>query len=201
MYDLQLAMAATPSIKVICEFSYRGGVQQFSNRFHFSGGTPANDAAWAALSLDLRDGASGGVRYGYIGCIPAHVTIVKVVGYEAGSEISVWDETLSEAGERVSTAYRATGDSAALLRWETTARTSKGHPIYLFSYIHGAQHEANDGDTLNTGDRTSIGRFATRWWDAGFTDGTNTYHRAGPNGATAVSSEVDQFVRHRDFPS
>jgi hypothetical protein len=194
-------MAATPSIKLICEFTYRGGVQQFSNRFHFSGGTPANDAAWAALSLDLRDHADGGVRKGYIGCIPAHVTIVKALGYAAGSDIAAWSEDLSEAGERTSTTFRCSGDSALLMRWLTAARSSKGHPIYLMSYIHGVQHESGNGDNLNTGDVTSAERFVERWWNGGFSDGTNTYHRAGPNGATAVSGVVDPFVRHRDFPT
>ena len=201
MYDLALAMAPTPSIKVICEFSYRGAVTQFSNRFHFSGGTPADTSHWTALSLDLRDGATGGVRYGYIGCIPAHVTIKRVLGYPAGSDVAVFDQLLSEAGERSSTTFRCSGDSAMLMRWLTAARTAKNHPIYLFSYIHGVQCVSSDGDTLNSGDVTSAGRFVERWWNAGFTDGANTYKRAGPNGATAISGSVNSFVHHRDFPS
>lgn len=194
-------MAATPSIKIISSFTYRGAAQEFSNRFHFSGGTPSTPTLWEALSLDLRDGATGGVRYGYIGCIPAHVTIKRVLGYPAGSDVAVFDQLLSEAGERTSTAYRCSGDSALMMRWLTAARTSKNHPIYLFSYIHGVQCQTSDGDDLNTGDVTSAGNFVERWWNAGFSDGVTSYHRAGPNGATAISGEVDPFVRHRDFPT
>lgn len=193
-------MAATPSLKVICSFTYRGAAQQWSNRLHFSGGTPADNAAWEALFDDFLNAAVAGVRKGFIGIIPSYVTVEKIVAYVAGSDISVHEKDYSLPGERTATNFRASGDSATLIRWLTDARTSKGHPVYLFSYVHGAQCQSGDGDDLNTGDRAAAQGYAQHWWDAGFTDGTNTYHRAGPNGATAVSSEVDPYVRHRDFP-
>lgn len=194
-------MAATPSIRIVSSFTYRGATQLFSSRFHFSGGTPADLSAWHALAEDIIAGATGGVRYGILAPLPSHVTVVRAIGYDASSDVSVYDEDFSLNGDSV-VADHASGDSCMLLRWLTAARSSKGHPIYLFSYLHGAcSASSTDGDTLDSGMRTRAQDFAQRWWDAGFTDGTNTYKRAGPNGATAVSSEVDPFVRHRDFPT
>ena len=43
-------MAATPSIKVIKSFQYKGATRSFSNRYHFSGGTPSDATHWATLS-------------------------------------------------------------------------------------------------------------------------------------------------------
>jgi hypothetical protein len=38
-------------------------------------------------------------------------------------------------------------------------------------------------------------------WVSGFSDGAHTLVRAGPNGATGFSPIVDDYIRHRDFPS
>jgi hypothetical protein len=70
----------------------------------------------------------------------------------------------------------------------------------LFNYFHGVgQNTTGAADLMNTAQRTAIGTYASSWI-SGFSDGTNTYVRAGPNGATATGSLVDQYVMHRDFP-
>jgi hypothetical protein len=38
-------VATVPSIRVVKSFNYRGVLREFSNRYHFSGGTPTGDVA------------------------------------------------------------------------------------------------------------------------------------------------------------
>jgi hypothetical protein len=88
------------------------------------------------------------------------------------------------------------------MKWGTSARTSKNHPVYLFSYIHGIylDHLQDAGRVAQT-QRTAINGFGEAW-QSGFSDGTITAVRAGPNGATG--SYIDRtdpfYVTHRDFP-
>jgi len=46
--------------------------------------------------------------------------------------------------------------------------------------------------------KTLLETYATAWI-SGFSDGANTYNRAGPNGAAAVARTVSGFLTHRDF--
>jgi len=192
-------MAATPSLVITMSFNRRGSAQLFSNRYHFSGGVPADDAAWEAFAQDVIIGV--GSEPSLQSILLTNVEVVKAAGYHAGSDISVWSQDRSDAGGHgIGTSSEASSDSAMLLRWLTSARSSKGHPVYLMNYVHGVLTGATYDD-LNAGQRSQAQDYAERWWNVGYTDGTNTYKRAGPNGATAVSSEVDPFVRHRDFPT
>ena len=183
-------------MRVIKNFTYEGVPRHFSNRYHFNGGLPADTAHWNTLFDAVVAAEKAIYRTG-----GATLTIVECVGYAAGSEVPVATKSYAQAGTLASapTAW-APGDACALLRWSTTARTPKNHPIYLFNYIHGALiGSSSDGDTLFAAQGTAIGTYASAWI-SGFSDGTNTYVRAGPNGATATGSLVDPYIRHRDFP-
>lgn len=186
-----------PSVRIIQQFTYRGATQEFSNRYFLAGGVPADDAAWLALVDDIMNGTSANL----LTALSTHVTVVKAIGYEAGSEVSVWMHDYSDAGVHVLSGNRSPGDAAVMCRWTTDARTSKGHPIYLFKYFHSVSGETGDPDTLESGLRSAFQDYAQKWWDAGYTDGTNTYRICGPFGAVGLSSEVDPYVRHRDFPT
>lgn len=188
-------MAATPSIRVVKQFTYRGVTRRFSNRYHFNGGTPADSAHWTTFS-DLVVAAEKAI-YNSAGGL----SIVQTVGYAAGSDVPVFTKAYSVVGTWVSAGFpRAAGDVAGLIRYSTTARTSKNHPVYLFNYYHDAYTTGlTGGDTWNATQVANAQAFAASWI-TGFSDGSNTYVRSGPNGATATGSLVETLLTHRDLP-
>lgn len=188
-------MAATPSIKVLKTFGYKGGNRVWSNRYHFNGGTPADATHWHTL-MDAVTAAEKAT-------FNDSCTITGAIGYAAGSDVPVAEKvydipgTLTAGGSDIAQA----GDVAALVRYTTAARTTKNHPIYLFNYVHSVFTVSNDIDVdkLSTDQRTALQTYATAWV-TGFSDGTITALRASPNGAVATGSDVEQYVTHRDFP-
>lgn len=186
-------MAATPSIKVTKQFTYRGVTRKWSNRYHFNGGLPADGSHWATLAAAIENQEKT--------CFTSDVTIVGITGYAAGSEVPVYTATPSVAGTLApSTSIPAVGDAAILVRYATTARTSKNHPVYLYNYYHGARTASTGGDTAMAGQVSALQTYATQWLGTGFSDGTNSYTRAGPNGASATGQLVASYLTHRDFP-
>ena len=115
-------MAPTPSVKVSKSFDFRGSPRIFSNRYHFNGGTPAANADWDALfdAIVLQEKTLW----------ESYVEIVECVGYAAGSDLPVHSKTYTTAGTATITdGVRAPGEVAALVRYATTARSSRNHPI------------------------------------------------------------------------
>lgn len=191
-------MATTPSIRVVKQFTYRGVLRNFSNRYHFNGGTPADNTHWTTLSDAITAAekaispslANGGFK------------IVSTFGYAAGSDVPVFSKTYTLDGTLTAAGYvPAPGDVAALIRYGTTARSTKNHPIYLYNYYHtvGMNSGVGSNDQLWSTQRTAMQTYAAAWI-TGFSDGTITAVRAGPNGATATGSLVETLLTHRDLP-
>lgn len=186
-------MAATPSIKVTKSFTYRGVTRHFSNRYHLVGGTPADSAHWTTFS----DAVVTAEKAIYTSA----VQIIQTTGYAAGSEVPVFTKTYSTAGTYNPGTWAVTpGDCAALVRYSTAARSSKNHPVYLYNYYHGVVMAAAGGDSVLAGQVTLLNTYAGLWIGAGFSDGTTSYNRAGPNGATATGVLVEPMITHRDLP-
>jgi hypothetical protein len=185
-------VAATPKVVITKSFVYRGGTQLWSNAYHFNGGTPASGTAWDTLFDNIVNAEKAALR--------GSSTIVKATGYAAGATIASRSKSYTTAGTLVTTGgIIQAGDVAALVRFATTALSSKNHPVYLFNYYHDVCAASTDRDTLLAAQKTALETYATAWI-AGFSDGANTYVRSGPNGATAVSRFVNPLVTHRDFP-
>lgn len=187
-------MAATPSIKIVKQSTYKGGTKLWSNRHHFSGGTPPDLTHWTALAdaiiLDEK------------GALTTRTSIVAAVCYAAGSDLPLHTISRSVTGTFIESGEAHMPlEVCRLIRYSTDQRTSKNHPIYLFSYMHDAL-QALSGTDFEAGDSNQTIHYNTIGsnWVSGYSDGTTTYHRAGPNGAVAQDHFVSSELTHRDFP-
>ncbi len=187
-------MADMPSIRIVKQFTYRGETQDFSNRYHFSGHTPVSDAEWTAL-LDAVTASEKAIFTNV-------VTIVSGVCYLPGSDVPVFSKAYSLAGTltQLGNPVRVPGDVAALIRYSTTQRSVKNHPIYLYNYYHGVYRDRDDGpDDFKSDQRNAFLTYGQHWVD-GFSASGQTYVRCGPRGAVAQARTVPTFLTHRDFP-
>jgi hypothetical protein len=88
-----------------------------------------------------------------------------------------------------------------MVKFSTDQFSTRNHPIYLYSWFHSVHNiQGGPSDTLASAQKTVIDTYSTAWI-TGFSDGTNTYHRAGPRGAVALTRTTSPVVRHRDFRS
>lgn len=170
----------------------RGGVQDWSTSFHLDTAVPD-----LTTFEDLADILAGWNDMWY-----PEVELVGIDYYPAGTNVATHTKAYSVAGSGTpGTTQKATSDSVALVRWSTTQRSSKNHPIYLYNYIHGVRKDLDaDGDVLQSGQRS---RIASRMGQlvSGVTANSVTFHRAGPNGAVAQDVQVEEYITHRDFPA
>lgn len=165
----------------------------WSNRYHFNGGTPADATHWHTL-MDAVVAAEKA-------CYDNNVTIVSAVGYAAGSDVPVASKDYTTVGTASFAGTSAPSECVALARWSTPARSSKNHPIYLFNYFHGVQITSGSGkpEKVDPDQKSAIETYGSDWI-SGFSDGSITAVRAGPNGVTAGGILCEEYITHRDFP-
>lgn len=191
-------MAATASIRVVKQFTYRGALREWSNRYHFTNGAPSDNAHWTTLS----DAIVTAEKAVYASLANGGSTIVRTVGYDAGSEVPVFTKTYATAGTLATGGITAApGDAAGLIRYSTASRTSKNHPLYLFNYVHSAFATVTgaSSDTWYVTQKTAAGVYAAAWV-TGFSDGTTNHVRSGPNGDVATGHLESVNLTHRDLP-
>jgi hypothetical protein len=189
-------MATPPSqasVKITKESPFKGGTRRWSNRYFLNHTTIADQTHFNTLA-DAIVAAEKLIFTNW-------TTIVAATGYNGGSDVPLWSRTYSQAGTSSATGNYAPLEVAALVRYTTTQRTTKNHPIYLFNYFHCILVNATSGqqDKLSASQKTLIETYANAWV-TGFSDGTVTHKKAGPFGAVAQGSFVEEYVTHRDFP-
>lgn len=190
--------SSKPSIRVVKQFTYRGILRTFSNRYYFSGGTPSDATHWTTFS----DAVVTAEKAVHVALASAGAKIVETFGYAAGSEIPVFSKTYATDGTLTPSGGAMPGDVAGLVRYSTAARSSKNHPIYLFSYYHAVmgQAGATTQDLWAATHVTAHQTYATSWVSTGFSDGSNTYKRTSPHGHDATGYLVETQLTHRDLP-
>jgi hypothetical protein len=190
-----MAAPSYPSLRFNFTSTYRGGSKQWSMRWFFRPGVPADLTAWTALinaiKVDVRAIVSPSTQLDTVDCLVA------------GTEVPLHTVSVSQAGTFVvSGRIPMPLETCMLARWGTDARTSKNHPIYLFNYVHDVYRAPSETDheKLDPDQRGSLDGWLTRSI-SGYSDGSNVYHRCGPNGASATTKTLPTYFTHRDFPA
>ena len=127
-------MAPTPSVKITKSLSWRGAAKLWTNQYHLTNGAPSTTAQWNTLFDAI-------VAAEKLALFPA-TSIVQADGYAAGSAIPAATKTYTTPGTLTVAGYIQERQVAALVRYTTTAKTKRNHPIYLFNYYHGVSADA-----------------------------------------------------------
>lgn len=186
-------MPDTPKITVLKSFSYRGSAEEYSNTYHFSGTTPANDAAWKTLfdALVALERPVLNAAHAWVGGY----------GYNAGSEHANWsyDYAANAVTRPVGTMANGTqvpapGDAAIWVRWRTADLSSTGKPVYLRKYFHGALRDPGDADVIGPAQKTALGTFG-----AAMIAGTlpGSVKVCGPQGSVASAPLACSYLTTR----
>jgi hypothetical protein len=187
-----MATPVKPSLKVEKTFTFRGSPKIWSNRYFVTGPAPADSAHWTTFSDAVVTAEKA--------ALSNLCTITSTYGYAAGSDVPVFSKTYATVGLLTITGILQAGEVAALVRYSTSARTSKNHPLYLFNYYHSVQAiSATSIDSLLVAQKTAFQTYANAWI-AGFSDGTNLMVRCGPQGQVATAALAEANLTHRDFP-
>src|SRR3954454_17276008 len=91
---------------------------------------------------------------------------------------SVWSVDLTQAPNTVVAGTCSTssstfppGDAAVWIRWKTDRYNTKGKPIYLRKYYHGALVLTGDRDAVAAGQKGALDAFGLKMRDGTFTEG------------------------------
>lgn len=171
--------------------TYRGETRNWSNRYFFN-----TDFTTQAHFNNLADLLVTNEKQ----IVSAATTFQECIGYEPGSEVPVYTRTASGVGSvSVPTDYPAPGDAAIQVRFSTTQRSTKNHPIYLFKWYHDAyRYGSGSRDDLSHSQKSAVEAWAAALV-TGLSLDSNVYKLCGPYGAVAQGYLVNSQIKHRDF--
>jgi hypothetical protein len=186
-------MPDTPSIVTIKRFDWRGSPEEWSNKYHFEGSTPAAAADWKILA----DAIIAEERK----CVTNNVSFVRAYGYVAGNDNSVAqiDYTLPPnvvvTGNYAGVVNDKTpGDVAATIRWWTGVTSSRGKKVYCRKYFHDVYKQGSLQDTLATTQRTALAALGAKLIDGSL---PGSFKYCGPQGADLAPPEVNNYLTTR----
>lgn len=191
-----MAASTQASVKIVKQFSYRGATKSYSNTYHLDASSVPDTTHWNTLFDNIVALEKA--------CYPSSVTITGATGYNAGSDVPVASKGYSTAGTMTpgGNDVECPGDCCYMYKFTTTQRTSKNHPVYLFKYMKPAYRTTTGtNDQVTSTQTVPMNTFFNAWiaGGAGFSDGTTTYHLAGPRGAVAQTKITPSYISHRDF--
>lgn len=181
-------------LTVVKRFTYRGdNTEEWSSGYVFKGVPPTTSAQWDSLratvvALELP-------------ILSDETFVVRVTGHTSTDPGAIaayeFDYTVPgppPQGTFVGTGgVRMAGDQAAVVEWLTDRKTSKGKPIYLRKYFHGAFSSPSNPDSIETAWLTAAATYA-----GGFTATLPWGGLTNPAAtATVVSSKILPFTTTR----
>lgn len=155
-------MATVCGLILVKEMDYRERTdEEWSSRYWFTGGIPADDAAWLNLATEIITQEKT--------CYASSSKVVRAYGYsdntDAGYAVWTYDFKLQAApipGTLTGAAGepKMAGDQAGFVYWRTARRNSRGKWVYLRKYLHDAFVSTADHDALGGSTITNYRSFA-----------------------------------------
>lgn len=178
------------SIVLIKTINYRGANEEWSNKYHFDGGAPADQAKW----LTFANAVWAEERKIFTNA----VNLQRVIGYTADGTPADFAWTNVSPGTLVATGGSpCPGDCATWIRWTTARHDSRGHPVYLRNYYHNAYYSTGGQvDLVLPLLKVAMETYGSTW-TAGHSDGSVTHKRTGPDSLGATGRAASTFISRR----
>ena len=132
-------MATACGLVIIKDFTYRDQPgEEWSNKYWFTGGIPADDNAWQALLDEVLQTEEA--------CYSSSTRVVRAYGYndtsDAAFAVFIRDYIADgppPTGQLTPAAGQLpyAGDQAGMCWWRTNRRNQRGKWVYLRKYFHG----------------------------------------------------------------